>query len=542
MRNTIQFALVLVCMLFQCRFAEAQKAKKEKILTAEEVKEVKKNAEADFASGNFNAALASYAALVKADPQNVQYNFRLGFCYLRAHANKANAADYLEKGITPKDKTKENNFYLGLGYHYAKRWDDAIDKYGQYKSAGGKAMKGFLDPGRLIEMCENGQELEAGPAVKVTYTNMGKMINTTDDEYTPMVTADGRAMAFSSRRKGNLGLPSEELGFPADVFLTNFKDSVGWAKAKGAGVNVNTDMDEEVAGINPIGDVLLLCMNNLSGVNDLAMSMMKGKSYQKYNMLASINNPKNPETSACLSNDGKTLIFSAEMTEKDKKVGQGGYDLYVSHLEENGSWSKPENMGPDVNSFYDDKFPFLSADGHTLYFASQGFNSMGGFDIFKTTLDDNTDIWSEPVNLGAPINTPDDELSFSVTGSGREAYMALAREDAMGLRDIYKLTFEDETVAPFMTVIKGKIILTSSPKASFDKVELKDKKSGKVVCTFGTPSLNTTKDYVLAAPIGEYELTVSGSGFNTYSEDISLTANAAEPMMKDITIGATATK
>ena len=537
MHNLSKFmVLVFVFSIWQCRLAEAQKAKKEKTLTAEEAKEVKKTADADFASGNYDSALPQYRDLVKSDPQNAVNNFRLGFCYLKGHANKSHAAQYLEKGISPKDKTKENNFYLGLAYHYDRRWDEAIEKYGQYKSAGGKAMKGFLDPGRLMEMCENGQELEAGPSVKVTYTNMGKLINTPDDEYTPMVSGDGRSLAFSSRRKGNLGLPSEELGFPADVFLSSFKDSVGWSKAKGAGVNINTDGDEEVAGINSLADVLLLNVNNADGANDLAMSMMKGKSYQKYSLLSSINNPQNLETSACLSNDGKTLYFSAEMNEKGKKTGQGGFDIYVAHLEDNGSWSKPENLGPDVNTFYDDKYPFLSVDGKTLYFSSQGFNSMGGFDIFKTTFDDNTETWSEPVNLGAPINTPDDETSFSITGTGREAYMSVARDDGMGARDIYKLSFEDETVAPFKTVMKGKVIITSSPKATFDKVELKDKKTGKVVCSFGTPSLNTTKEYLLAAPMGEYELSVSGSGFKTYTEDLSLTTNAAEVMMKDITV------
>jgi hypothetical protein len=130
--------------------------------------------------------------------------------------------------------------------------DEAIEKYGEYKAAGGKAMKGFLDPGRLMEMCENGQELEAGPALKVTFTPMGKMINSVDDDYNPMISADGRSLAFTSRRKGNLGEVSETNGYPADVFLSTFKDSAGWSKAKGAGVNVNTDGDEEVAGINPM--------------------------------------------------------------------------------------------------------------------------------------------------------------------------------------------------------------------------------------------------------------------------------------------------
>ena len=210
-----------------------------------------------------------------------------------------------------------------------------------------------------------------------------------------------------------------------------------------------------------------------------------------------------------------------------------------SHSEDNGSWSKPENLGPDVNSFYDDKFPTLSVDGKTMYFASQGFNSMGGFDIFKTTFDDNTETWSEPVNLGPPINTPDDEISFSLAGNGRDAYMAIARDEGMGERDLYKLTFEDESVSKFMTVIKGKVIVTTNPKASFEKVELKDKATAKVVCTFSTPAPNTAKEYLLAAPPGEYIIEVTSSNFKTYSEELTLGPATAETMIKDLTVDAT---
>jgi hypothetical protein len=539
MKNRVAVSvLFLMTALLPSLPALAQRAKKEKILTADEVKVVKKEADDRFAAGNFDEALPKYQALVKADPQNETFNFRLGFCYLKGHANKALAADYLEKGISPKDKTKENTFYLGLAYHYARRWDEAVDKYSEYKSAGGKQLKGFLDPGRLAEMCENGQELEAGPAVKVTYENMGKLINTPYDEYSPMVTADGEDLVFSSRRKGNLGEMSDELGYPADVFLSSFRDSMGWSKAKSAGVNVNTDGDEEVAGINPMGDVLIICLNNRDGVNDLAMSMKKGKSYQKYVVLNSINNPKDAETTGCVSNDGKTLYFSMEPGDKDKKnEGQGGSDLYVSHMEDNGNWGTPENMGPDVNSYYDEKHPMLSIDGKTLFFASQGFNSMGGFDIFKTVFDDNTGSWGEPVNLGPPVNTPDDELSFSMAGNGREAYMSVARDDGMGQRDIYKLTFQDESIMPFMTVMTGRISCAASPKLMFERVELKEKATGRVVSSFGTPSLNTTREYVVAAPAGEYQLVVSGSGVETYTEDVSFSSNEVRPNVHDIVVG-----
>lgn len=525
--------ILVVLSVLIAHTATAQKAKeKTKTLTAEEVKEVKKDAGAAFSSGDFNAALKEYKDLVKSDPQNKEYNFRLGFCYLKTYSDKRKAADYLEKGIDPKNKSKENTFYLGLAYHYDHRWDEAVEKYQEYKNAGGKQMKGFMDPGRLMEMCENGVELEA-ETLKVTFDNLGKMVNSVTDDYNPMISADGKTLAFTSRRKGNLGLLNEDLGlFPADAFGSVFRDSIGWSKAKTAGIGVNTDRDEEVVGMSANADILLLCLDNADALNDIAVSMVKGKNWQKYAVLGTnINNPKTPELSACISNDGQLLFFTGE-----RKEGQGGADIYLCRKYDNGGWGNPENLGPDINSFYDEKFPFLAADNKTLFFASQGHNSMGGFDIFKTVYDDSTETWSDPVNLGWPINTPDDEFTFSIAGNGRNAYMAVYRDNSMGERDIYKLTFADEKVMPFMTVIKGKANIAGTTKINLRSAQLKNKKNGRIVSAFSTDAMGPAGEFVLVAPVGEYELILTGVGFKEYKEDISLTENAVEPLLKPITI------
>jgi hypothetical protein len=531
--KTKTILLSFVVALSSTALAQTPRSKeKTKILTAEEAKEVKKDAGAAFASGDFNASLQGYKDLVKSDPQNKEYNFRLGFSYLKTYSDKRKAADYIEKGIDPKNKTKENIFYLGLAYHYDHRWDEAVEKYQEYKSAGGKQIKGFMDPGRLIEMCENGIELEA-ETLKVDFESLGKMINSVTDDYNPMISADGRTLVITSRRKGNLGLMNEDLGlFPADVFSSTYRDSIGWSKVKSVGIGINTDRDEEAVGMNPNADQLVLCLDNVDALNDLAVSLVKGKNWQKYALLGpDINNPKTPELSGCISNDGQMLFFTAE-----RKEGQGGADIYMSRKDDNGNWGKPENLGPDINTFYDEKFPFMTADNKTLFFASQGHNSMGGFDIFKIVFDDSTETWSDPVNLGWPINTPDDEFTFAMAGNGRNAYMAMWREGSMGERDVYKLTFHDEKIMPFMTVIKGKANIAGSTKINLKRAELRNKKNGRIVSAFGTDAMGPAGEFVLVAPVGEYELVLTGAGFKEYKEDLSVTEKMVEPMQKQVTI------
>jgi outer membrane protein OmpA-like peptidoglycan-associated protein len=139
-----------------------------------------------------------------------------------------------------------------------------------------------------------------------------------------------------------------------------------------------------------------------------------------------------------MSRDEKTIYFSS-----NRPGGFGGLDIYRATKDSKGEWTNVKNLGPNINTEMDDDGPFIDYDGVTLYFSSKGRKGMGGFDVFKTTLDLKTNEWSEPINLGYPINTPDDDIYIVFSKDGKRAYYSSVREDGMGYTDIYMITIPE---------------------------------------------------------------------------------------------------
>jgi outer membrane protein OmpA-like peptidoglycan-associated protein len=167
---------------------------------------------------------------------------------------------------------------------------------------------------------------------------------------------------------------------------------------------------------------------------------LRGNTWSKHKSLGSRLNTKFTESSACYSPDGKYLYFVSDRPNGSR----GGRDIYRLELE---ARTPAENLGPIINSPYDEEGVFMHPDGKTLYFSSKGHDSMGGYDIFKSTLNENGQ-WSEPENLGWPINTPDDDVYFVMGASGQRAYYASDQPGGMGGKDIYRVTFLGPEPAP----------------------------------------------------------------------------------------------
>jgi len=178
--------------------------------------------------------------------------------------------------------------------------------------------------------------------------------------------------------------------------------------------------------------------------SDIYVSHFIDNRWTKSEPLGSNINTRYWESHASISKDGKTLYFTS-----NRKGGKGYMDIYVSHLTEEGVWGPPKNIGPEINTKLNEDTPFITEDGQYLYFSSQGFTNMGGYDVFKSELKDSSD-WSLPQNLGYPINTTDDDLFYYPWGNGEIAYMAKIMDEGFGATDIYKLVFPsvvDESIA-----------------------------------------------------------------------------------------------
>ena len=507
-------AFLVSGILFSIQTVNAQRAKTH-TLTADEAKLVKKDANGAFTSADYNSALTSYRDLVKSSGENPEYNYRYGVCLLNTNSIKSKAVEPLEKASKAPNTKKDVWYYLGMAYMNANRWDDAIAAFNTSKTNNIlKPTKDFLPVERMIEMCNNGKELTAKP-IDVKFENMTKIINTPFEEYNPMISADGKTLAFTSRRKGNMGGFIPELGvYTADLFSSTWRDTI-WTKARSLGATVNSDWDEETVGMTHDGNQLILYFDNMEYFGDLGISMAKGRNWQKPIMMSPTVNGKSIEGSGCLSNDGQVLYFAS-----DKKEGQGMSDIWFCIRQTTGEWSTPQNLGPTINTKYDDTDPFISLDGKTLYFCSKGHNSMGGFDIFYTTYDSGTSKWSQPKNLGYPLNTADDQISFSMTGNGRIAYVAAIREEGLGDKDIYKVTFNDTTTHPFYSFISGVVSSPNGAKVELRQVSLLSKPDKKVLGVYKPYFMSN--EYVLNAAPGEYYLKVEGYGFQVIEEEIKI--------------------
>lgn len=506
------FIFLIVIFSFSWAKVNAQKIKTH-VLSSEEIKTLRKEASTLFALSDYKNALKAYLDLYKSNPQNIDYNYRLGFCYLETSVNKRAAMKYLEIANQSKDAKKEWIYFLGMAYMYNEKWEEAIKTFNDYKEAShSKLIKDFLNPDRMIEMCGNGKELCSKP-VNCTFTNLGKPVNSAFEEYNPFISADAKSIVFTSRRKGNVGGFIEELGmYTADIYRSTWKDSI-WGKPKNMGANVNSEWDEESVGLTALGDHVFIYFENLEIYGDIGTSSLKGKMWQKPEMLSPKINSNVYEGGACLSVDGSTIYFSS-----NRKEGLGGSDIWMIKKEKNGQWGNAINLGNTINTAYDEDIPFLTLDGKKLYFSSKGWNSMGGFDIFCSNWNEAEKIWSAPVNIGFPINDADDNKFISFTGDERFAYISAVRPEGLGDKDIYKVEFLDTLNHSFKHLVTGTITGIGG-RIEITKITLQNKVTSEI--TEYRP-VTSTYQFVFAARSGEYTLRVEGYNFLPYSEDITV--------------------
>lgn len=400
-----------------------------------------------FIGGDYVNALKEYELLLLKDSANPQYRYAISLCYLHTYYNRKKALPILEEIVTRSDFDVEAFYQLGLAYMYEYRFDDAIKAFQDFRKKSGGADPNFIPADRQIEMCNNAIELIKNP-VNVGFENLGSRINSPYPDFNPYINRNESIMFYTSKRNGNLGNLIDYDGYyTADVFTADNKYGI-WEKARRLSSTINTPLVEETSGMSSDGNYLFVFIDNLEARFQTRMAVKQGKSFQKLLPMGTNVNPNNKGANAiAITPDKKTIFFSSSI-----EGGKGGSDIFMSKMLPSGLWGPPENIGSTVNTKYDEDYPWLAADGKTLYFASTGHNSMGGFDIFKTVWDQSSNTWSDPENLGYPVNTPDENTVISFTASGRYAYMAAFRDDTYGNLDIYRLTFFD--IQPAYTIVK----------------------------------------------------------------------------------------
>lgn len=476
-----------------------------------------------FNNNNYFSAIKVYLLLLKKEPNNVEYNQMIARCYMLSNSIKAKAIPHLEF-LTKQEKFPDDTWLdLGRAYHFSNRFDDAIKQYNKYKEKVVSDKKATALVNRYIEQALNGKEFIKHP-LNVAFENAGKTINCEFPDFYPIVLPDESALYYTTRRKSPTAQQPEFDGlYPSDIFYSNIKAGKP-EKSQTVGAMINTNLDEQVVDVSDDGTIMLFYIDRIEVFGDIWIAR---RINNKTAWLKSEPLPDNInaglETSASIYKDPatetETILLSSSRAGTADNPNYGETDIYISRKLPTGKWSDPQNLGPNINTKYKEEFPQFSEDGKTLYFASQGHSSMGGFDIFKSVWDETDQSWSAPKNLGYPINSAGDDINISFTSGGRIAYMSSLREGGQGDLDIYKLVLQD--VEAKESVYKGYVTATDTlTKVKNSKIEVYDKTNNELYGVY-VPDPNNCY-YVIALPPGKWSMSVSADGYNTHTEDISI--------------------
>lgn len=511
----------------------------------------------------YKLALDPYLEANKFNPNNALLNYKIGKSYLYSNY-KLKSIPYLEKALKLNpDVDPQIHFVLGKAYHLDMQWDKAIEQFKLFQRTLTNVSE-FADliaeVNKHIEECLNGKELVKNP-VRVFIDNVGPEINSQYPDYGPVISADESVMLFTSRRPTTTGGGIDPvINEPFEDIYISTKVNGKWGVAQNMGKPINTDDHDANSGLSADGQKFLIYIGKNNG--DLYEAELKGDSWSKPEHMNDNINTKYHESSACYSPDGKMVYFVS-----DKPDGSmGDRDIYVSTKNAKGKWDKAVNLGPTINTKYGEEGVFIHPDGKTMYFSSQGHKSMGGYDIFKSVYDEKTKTWSEPENLGYPVNTPDDDVFFVVSASGKHGYYASFNANGYGEKDIYMVTFlgqekqmvmdnednllaslaapvKETVIAPTvvikeaqLTILKGVITDELTQKPLEATIELVDNLKNEVVATFTSNS--SSGKYLVSLPAGRnYGIAVKKDGYLFHSENFDIPNTAAyQEVVKDVAL------
>ena len=318
--------------------------------------------------------------------------------------------------------------------------------------------------GLLKTYCNNAKIFIANPtAAKIE--NLGTPLNTAASEYVPVLSADEETMVYTYAGDSSLGglrkKTEEELTYARyfeDVYITKKENGV-WKLGKNIGVTINTVENDAAVSISPDGHMLFTYRDDGSNGGDLYVGYLQGNEWgAPMALTGDINRRDTWEGSCSISADGKTLYFAS-----NRKGGFGGRDLYTATQMDDGSWGKVKNMGSKINTKYDEDAPFIHPDGKLLIYSSNGEKSMGGYDIFKTVYNVTDTSWSEPENMGYPINTSDRDSYYVLSASGEHGYYSSGKAGGQGLQDIYIVSPGILNYKPVLMVVKGIVTIKGQP-------------------------------------------------------------------------------
>jgi len=411
-----------------------------------------------------NQSFVIWTQLATDYSDNANVNYKAGRAYLQSFNRKSAALPFLQKAvqseinknydpISPYEKKVpvEVNYFYAKALHLNYKLDKAEEYYELFiKTAPAKHFL-YSEAELGLQQINNAKVLMTIP-VEFEIENLGPIVNSEFPDFSPVISVDENALFFTSARlrpdSSNFGAKDRLTGLHFEDIYASYKDRDGkWQEPEL--LSINTTDHTATMNVSVDGQTLYLYKDVNGG--DIFESKLVGEIWSEPSPMPAGINSSAWETHLAITPDEQTIYFVS-----NRSGGFGGRDIYKANKLPDGKWSKPTNLGAKINTQYDEDAVFISPDSQTLYFSSKGHDSMGGFDIMYSKLDENGE-WSSPVNIGYPINTSDDDVFFVTSADGQRAYYSSVRNTGFGEKDIYMIHLPDPQ-AVNLAVLKGTII------------------------------------------------------------------------------------
>ena len=490
----------------------------------------------------YDKAYKEYATLFDKYNQDPVATYKYGVFLL--HCQKGGQRTALEMLLNAKKYGMSEEkllFYLGVAYHQNSKLDSALTCFLDYKRLLLENQKiEFSITEKKIKECKSGITFMEHP-VRVKIDTLTSNINSDKDDYAAFFTLDYQQLYFTSRRSATTGgkLTKFDATYFEDIYYSEKKEGQ-WQEAINLPKRVNKKTNDAITGLSIDGQDMFIYRDINNG--DIYISHLKKDSWGSPKPLKEINT-RYHESSACFSPDQSKIYFIS-----DRPEGFGGKDIYVSSRIGKRSWSDPVNLGASINSKYDETTVYIHPIGDEIYFSSKGHNSMGGYDVFRCDL--NNGIISNVQNLGYPINSVGDEISY-IPSLDEEFGFYAAQNKFLNDKDLYRIDFFGPEVPGFLstcdhlissqsvavkqkikepkikahslgvTILKGTVTDAVTGEPIEAEIEIVNNDQTKLISTF--TSNGQTGKYLFTLKAGaEYGIAVKAENYMFYSENIKL--------------------
>ncbi len=462
---------------------------------------------------DFTGAVRQLDELLRDDPAYAQAWLLKGDMY-NDMKDYPNAVVSYKKAIAIDSVIFPPAFYIMANLYFEmENYSEAKANYIKYLGFSPKIQAELKRSSENLILCDFRERMMQNP-VPFNPVNIGPNVNSSGYEYINAVSLDEGQLFFT--RKG--ADPRSDESFFRSVSARSSLGQLNWSPAIEIGAPINTPGNEGALCVSPDGMTIIItaCSRRDSyGSCDLYSSHRIGNNWSEPENLGPLVNTTSWESQPCLAADGRTLFFVST-----RRGGYGGSDIYKSTLKKDGYWSTPVNLGDVINTSADEMSPFIHPDGRTLYLSSRGHAGMGGADLFVSRMNSDS-TWQKPENIGYPVNTKRDEINLIINAKGSEAFISAERDNGYGNTDIYRFEMPQQSRPTSVSYVNGKVYdkITLHPLAA--SFELIDMQNNTIVVS--SVSDQESGEFMMSLPEDkDYALNVSCKGYLFYSMNFSL--------------------